>query len=267
MSFEPLITPPAEPLDLSDLEAFVLPRTIGKMVGEGRARDAVTERALRPADLESAELGPVEAIWVPVWRIEGSADSFSIDIIRTIDTIRGGPDAILLGGGGRRPPDSRRKTRRRSRSRARPVGGFRHHDGTLVIPARRGFPIVLGPRLAIPMADLVRAADRELDALATVLPDLPKDDAADAAERVLRRKGEPDSALFAHVRTHISDARLVFYPLYVARYRYGGEAVEGGASTFFAAVSGTTGKVVAGHHPSAWKSVVGRLGRLFGGRT
>ena len=104
-----------------------------------------------------------------------------------------------------------------------------------------------------------------------ILPRIPdaaaalKADATDAAEHALRRKGEPSSALLAHVRTNISDARLVFYPLYVVRYRYGGEAVEGGPSIFFAAVSGTTGKVVASHHPSALKSVVGRLGRLFGG--
>jgi len=260
-----LVTPPAQPLDLAELEAFVLPRTVGKMVGEGRARDAVTERALRPADLESAELNEVEAIWVPLWRVEGSSDSFSLDIVRTIETVRTRPDAILLGGGKKRPPDSRRSGRRRSRSRTRPVGGFKHHDGTLSLLARRGFAIDPSAKVRIPTSDLVPMADADLDPHATILPDLPREDAADAAEQALRRKGEPSSALFAHVRTNISDARLVFYPLYVVRYRYGGEAVEGGASTFFAAVSGTTGKVVAGHHPSAWKSVVGRLGRLFGG--
>ena len=60
-------------------------------------------------------------------------------------------------------------------------------------------------------------------------------------------------------------ALVAIAALYVVRYRYGGEAVEGGPSIFFAAVSGTTGKVVASHHPSALKSVVGRLGRLFSG--
>ena len=58
----------------------------------------------------------------------------------------------------------------------------------------------------------------------------------------------------------------IHYAAYCSEvYRAGIEAVEGGPSIFFAAVSGTTGKVVASHHPSALKSVVGRLGRLFGG--
>jgi len=265
VSFPPLVTPPALPLDLEAEEAFALPRTVGRMVGEGRVRDAIRDRFLRPADLDSAEMGPVESIWLPVWRVKGSADSFSLDIVSTLETIREIPDVGVLGGGGKRPPDSRRrKGRTRTRRRTRPVGGFRHHDGTLSVLARRAFPIDPGLGLKIPLADLVPAADARLDPTDTVLPDLPREDAADAAEHALRRTGEPSRALFAQVKTHIADARLVFYPLYVQRYRYGGEAVDGGPAVFFAAVSGTTGKVVASHHPSAFKSVVGRLGRLFG---
>jgi len=139
VSFPPLVTPPAQPLDLEAEAPSALPRTIGRMVGEGRVRDAVGERALRPADLDSAEMGPVESIWIPLWRVKGSADSFSLDIVSTVETIRELPDAGVLGGGGRRPPDSRRrKGRTRTRRRTRPVGGFRHHDSTLSIPARRG---------------------------------------------------------------------------------------------------------------------------------
>ncbi len=264
MSFPPLVVPPAQPLDLSGLDVSALPRTIGRMVGEGRVRDAITERFLRPADLETAEMSAVEAIWVPFWRVKGSADSFSLDVMTTVETIRERPDAIVLGGGGSRPPDSRKSGRTRTRTRTRPVGGFRHTDGTLSILARRGFPIDPGLALRMPLADLVLAEDAKLDPTATVLPDRPREEAAEAAELALRRSGEPSSALFAHVRTNIADARLVFYPLYVLRYRYGGEAVEGGPSIFFAALSGTTGKVVASHHPSAFKSVVGRIGRLFG---
>ncbi|MCZ7682997.1 MAG: hypothetical protein M5U28_30995 [Sandaracinaceae bacterium] len=265
MGFPPLVTPPAQPLDLEGVEVWVLPRTIGRMVGEGRARDAVTERFLRPADLDGAEMGPVEAIWIPVWRVKGSADSFSLDLVTTVETIRGATDAIVLGGAGRTPPDSRKQRgRARTRTRTRPVGGYRHHDGTLSILARRGFPIDPGLQLSIPLADLIPVDEAKLDPVTTVLPDLPREDAAEAAEHALRRRGEPSSALFAHVKTSVADARLVFYPLYVIRYRYGGEAVDGGPSIFFAALSGTTGKVVASHHPSALKSVVGRLGRWLG---
>ncbi|MBX3275123.1 MAG: hypothetical protein KF729_32965 [Sandaracinaceae bacterium] len=263
MSLPPLVTPPARPLALEPAETFALPRTVGQMVGEGRARDAVLDRALRPADLDPSAVGPVEAIWIPLWRVKGSADSFSLDLVTTLETIRRAPDAIALGGPGRRPPDSRRRTERTTRRTTRPVGGFSHHDGTLSVLARRAFPIDPGLTLAMPEADLVLAAEAKLDPVATVLPDLPREDATEAAELALRRRGEPSSALIAHVRTHVSDARLVFYPLYVVRYRYGGEAVDGGPSIFFAAVSGTTGKVVASHHPSAFSSALGRIGRWF----
>jgi hypothetical protein len=264
VSFPPLVTPPTQPLELDPAATFALPRTIGTMVGEGRARDAVLDRVLRPADLDPSALSPVEAIWVPFWRVKGSADSFSIDLVTTFETVRRGPDAIVLGGGGRKPPDSRR-TGRTTRRGTRPVGGFMHHDGTLSILARRAFPIDPGLSLALPQADLVLAAEAKLDPTKTVLPDLPREDATTAAEHALRRRGEPSLALIAHVRTHIADARLVFYPLYVVRYRYAGEAVDGGASIFFAAVSGTTGKVVASHHPSGLKSAMGRLGRWITG--
>lgn len=237
------------------------------MVGEGRARDGVTEGVLRPADIDEAEMHEIEPIWIPLWRVEGSSDTFSIDLVHTIETIRGRvPDAGVLGGGAKRPPDSRdRKGKTRTRRRTLPAGGFRHRDGTMSVLARRGFPIDPGLGVRIPKADLIPVTEAKLDPELTVLPDLPREDAAGAAEHALRRRGEPRSALFASVSTRIEDARLVFYPLYVARYRYGGDAVEGGSSIFFVAVSGTSGKVVASHHPSAWRSVGSKLKRLFGG--
>lgn len=264
MSFPPLCTPPARPLDIDERETSALPRTIVTMVGEGRARDAVTERFLCPADIDDAVISDVEAIWVPLWRVEGTADSFSIDLVSTVETIRTGPDAVILGGGGKRPPDSRRQQGTRTRRRTLPAGGFRHHDKTLSILARRGYPIDPGPAVRIPLADLIPVTEAKLDPTLTVLPDLSREEAAEAAEHALRRRGEPRSALFASVSTSIKDARLVFYPLYVVRYRYGGDAVEGGPSIFFVAISGTTGKVVASHHPSAWRSVGSKLKRLFG---
>lgn len=262
MSFPPLIHPPAQPLELPDDEVFVLPRTVGAMVGEGRARSAVREGFLRPADIDTAEIGPVERIWVPLWRVEGSADSLSIDLMETVERVRG-PDAVILGGPGKRPPDSRRT--RRTRRRVRPAGGFRHHDAAFAVPARRGFPIDPSPKVKIPRADLVPLSEHPIDAAERVLPDVPREQAEEDAKHRLRRRGEPRSALIAKVHVDVRDARLVHYPLYVVRYRYGGEAVEGGPSIFFVAVSGTSGKVVDSRHPSGWRSMGGRLRRFFGG--
>lgn len=263
--FSPLVQPPAEPLDLDATEAWGLPRTVGQMVGAGRARDAVLGGAFRPADVDRAELGEVEAIWVPLWRVEGSVDSFAIGLTETVRTIRSGPDAGVLGGGGRRPPRSPRKRVRTKRS-VLPTGGYSHHDGVVPVLARRGFAIDPSRKVKLRRADLVKVDELGLDPASTVLPDLPREEAEEVAKRHLRRRGQPGgNTLFAKVDTKIADARLCYYPLYVLRYRYGGEAVDGGPRTFFVAVSGTTGKVVASEHPSAWRSVGSKLRRLFGG--
>jgi hypothetical protein len=254
MGFAPLITPAAEPI--SDEGAFVLPFTVGEMVGKGRAKDEVTRGFLRPRDIDTAEVSDVERIFVPLWRFEGSVDGFHVGL--TVSRDRDGRRAMPL-----------------------PTGGFRHQDGTLLVLARRGFPIDpsarakfrgKGPinfddRLGIAQIatkDLVPLAGASLDGVPRVEPDLPLESAEKRARKILKRQGEPHSALYAKVDVELGDAMLCYYPLWVVRYRYRGEAVEG-EETFFAAVSGTTGKVVASHHPSALKSLGGKLRGLFGG--
>lgn len=261
MSFPSLLRPPARPLELADDEVFVWPCTVGEMVGHGRAKAAVREGFLRPADIDTAELSPVTRIWLPLWRVEGSASSFSVGLVDTTRRTRG-PDAGVLGGPGPRPP---RSPRGRTRRGLMPTGGYRHHDGLLSLPARRGYPIDPSPKTKIPRASLVPLTDHPLAETERVVPDVPREDATAEAERRLRRRGEPRSALFAQVHVDVRDATLVYVPLYVLRYRYGGDAVEGGAAVFFVAVSGATGKVVASHHPSGWRAMKTKLDRFFGG--
>ncbi|HHH30604.1 MAG TPA: hypothetical protein ENK57_19995 [Polyangiaceae bacterium] len=262
MDFPPLITPPNDPFDLESQEVFALPRTVGRMVGEGRARDAVTRRALGPADLDRATFAAVEAIWIPLWRIEGSSDTFSIGISRTVETITRWPDVGVLGGGGKRSP-SRPRPSHRTRRRTSPIAGYQHREQARSILARRVFPIRPHAHLYIPRSDLVDARELSLDPLDTVLPDMSREQACEAVQYALEVEGRSRGGLLSHVTTRIADAQLVFYPLYVQRYRYGGEAVDGGSRVFYSALSGTTGKVVASEHPSGWKSIVGKLGRLF----
>lgn len=256
MGLPPLVTPAPEPID--DAGAFVLPFSIGEMVGKGRAKDEVRRGFLRPRDIDTAELSDVERIFVPLWRFEGSVDGFHVGV--TVSRDRGGGRAVPL-----------------------PTGGFRHQDGTLLVLARRGFPIDPSARASfrgkgrdlinlddrlgiahIPTKDLVPIASASWDGAAKIEPDLPREEAEKRARKILKRKGEPHSALYAKVDVDIGDAMLCYYPLWVVRYRYRGEAVEG-EEIFFAAVSGTTGKVVAAHHPSAIKSLGGKLRGLFGG--
>ena len=146
-----------------------------------------------------------------------------------------------------------------------PQGGFKHKDQTLYVLARSGFAIDPSAKMKVARADVAPLQTLEsLDGDGVVEADVDRAAAQERAELALKRQGQPASALYANVRVKIHEARLVYYPLYVVRYRYGGEATEGGASMFFAAVSGASGKVVASHHPSALKSLGGKIRRLFG---
>jgi hypothetical protein len=236
VSFPPLITKPSAPV--VDEPAFVLPRSVSEMAGKGRAKDAVTRGFLKPRDIETAEISEVEKIFVPLWRIEGSVDGFHIGLGEI--------------------------TNSRGRSRPFPTGGFRHHDGTLSVLARRGFAIDPSLKVKIPKKDLVPYADAPIDPSERVEPDVPRELAEKRARKLLQRKGEPRSALYAKVDVEIGEVTLCYYPLWVVRYRYGGEAIEGGPEVFFAAISGTTGKEVASQHPSALRSLGGKLRGLFG---
>ena len=234
--FPPLAAKPATPLDLSDVNVHYCRRSIGELVGHGRVRDAVRGGVLRPADMDKADVGEVESVWLPMWRFEGSVDGFHVSLGTTT---RGG------------------------RSRLTPRGGFQHKDRTQYILARSGFAIDPSAKMRVSRGDLLPRKDEVLDGLC-IEPDMERAAAQGRAELALKRDGQPSTALYAKVDVKIHDARLVFYPLYVLRYRYGGEAVEGGASMFFAALSGTSGKVVAAHHPSVFKSIGGKFRRLFG---
>jgi hypothetical protein len=236
MTFPPLVSPPATPLDLEGVEVCYAKRSVGELVGHGRVRDAVSGGVLRPADMDKAVVGEVEALWVPVWRFEGSVDGFHVSLGTTT---RGG------------------------RSRLTPRGGFQHKERTQYILARSGFAIDPSAKMRVPRADLIPLDEGTLEGL-RIEPDIDRVTAQEQAELALKREGQPASALYAKVQVKFRDARLMFYPLYVVRYSYGGEAVDGGASMFFAALSGTSGKVVAAHHPSVLKSIGGKFRRLFG---
>ncbi|MFK7988927.1 MAG: hypothetical protein AB8I08_23115 [Sandaracinaceae bacterium] len=259
--FPPLVTAPANPLALEGLDVRVLPRSLGRMVGEGRVRDAVRARLLRPADLDPEEEGEVEALWIPLWRIEGSADGFGIGLVSRPG--RRGPDVGVLGGGGKRPPRSPHGGRRRGP--LLPSGQVRHHDGVVRVLARSGHSIDPAAKAKLPLTELVPFTDEAVDLERTVMPDVPREAAEAIATHTLERRGRPGKDnLFSTVDVRLRGALLCFYPVYVLRYRYAGEAVDG-SGIFFAAVSGTTGKVVASHHPSAFKSAGSRLRSWFSG--
>ncbi len=235
-ALSPVNPPSAQPITWAEAEAFAVPASFSEMSARGRARDAVRERWLRPADLDRAIFGPPERIWVPLWRFEGTADGFHL-----------GLSALRRRGG---------------RTSVMPTGGFVHHDGSMLVLARSGCPYDPSANATIERADARPIAEVTIPEAERVVPDVPKERADEEARAKLRRLGEPRQALFASVEVRITASQLVWLPMWVVRYRYAGEATGGAESEYHAAVSARTGKVVSERHPPALASLASRLRRL-----
>lgn len=235
-ALSPLNPPPAQPITWAEAEAFAVPASFSEMSARGRARDAVRERWLRPADLDGAVFGPPERLWVPLWRVEGAADGFHL-----------GLSTFSRGNG---------------RVRVLPTGGFVHHDGSMLVLARAGCPYDPSAKATIERADARPLAEVAMQEPERVVPDVPKERAEEEARAKLRRLGEPRQALFASVEVRITSSQLVWLPMWIVRYRYAGEATGGAESEYHAGVSARTGKVVSERHPPAFASLASRLRRL-----
>lgn len=144
-----------------------------------------------------------------------------------------------------------------------PHGGFRHHDGEILVLARALFPIDPSARVSVPSADMVPLSEHPIDERERVAPDVTREAAEEEARAQLRRRGEARSALYSKVDVRIKSAALVWYPLYVVRYVYAGEATGGAEHVFHAAISARTGKLASAHHPPALASVASKIKRLW----
>lgn len=239
MPFDPLVTPPQAPLSLEGVDAFVLPVTFGEMAGHGRARTAATEAKTLPADIAKAEVSRPERLYVPLWRIEGTSESFHVGLTTTAP--RGGRDRRLV----------------------LPTGGFRHQDRALLVLARRHFAIDPSEKAVVDLADARRYDEAPVGDAERVDPDVPRAEAeAEASER-LRRLVAPSSALYASIDVRIRSASLVWLPVYVVRYRYAGEANGGIASEYHAAISARDGALVSERRPPLLGSIASKLRSLF----
>lgn len=232
----PLNPAPASPITWVESEAFAVPASFSEMSARGRARDAVRERWLRPADLEGATFGPPERLWVPLWRFEGSADGFHLGL-------------HAFSG-------------RNGRTRVMPSGGFVHQDGSMLVLARQSCPYDPSTKATIERADARPYGEVDIPDAERVIPDVPLAQAEDEARNKLRRLGEPRQALFSTVDVKITSRQLVWLPMWIVRYRYAGEATRGAESEYHAAISARTGAVVSERHPPAFASFASRLRRL-----
>ena len=237
MPFDPLVTPPASPLSLEGVDAYVLPVTFGEMSGHGRARTAAREGLTKPADIGRAELSEPGRIFVPLWRIEGASESFHVGL------------ASRTQGGARRY--------------VLPTGGFRHQDRATLVLARRHYAIDPSGKARLELSDAKRVADAPIEDRERVDPDVTRAEAEAEATDRFRRLVAPERALYASIDVRIRSAALVWLPVYVVRYRYGGEANDGVPTEYHVAISARDGALVSERRPPLLGSIASKLRALF----
>lgn len=221
---KPVIVPPG-------VAGMVL-ATLDQAAGAAAVRRAVTSGFLRPFDIAAADIAEPRPVWVPFWRVELVVQGLTLD--------------------GARP------------------------KVPVAIAARRSFPHIstipsLGGRLAgktpfdIPPADTV-PADPELlvENGATILDaDVDREDAIIAAREGFLEKVAP-VGLPDRYAPEVDGASFVLYPVYYATYTYRGEARrDADDRDFFVAVSGRTGELLAGTHPSTVRALAAKLRRAL----
>lgn len=246
----PLFPPVPRPVDAGGAPSAVLPCVLSEVDAEVIVREAVTGRALAPADADQARIDEPRLLAVPFWRIEVAVDGFHL-----------GLSGASVSVGGAKVPI--------------PTGGSRHKDAALTVCARTAFPyearvpawirtVVGNPPIEIAPHELVGVEGTRPEG-ELVDADLARADAERAAVKLLVRSVAPQNALYVKVEPTVVATSFVRLPVYWSSYVYEGEAKRHGGERFFVAVSGRDGKIVAAHHPSGLRAAAARFRRLLGG--
>jgi hypothetical protein len=242
--FTPLVTKLERPVAVEPDLCFALPTTIEADAVSRLLEAECLQGVTRPADLRDA--GYFEAptlVHLPVWRTDVHAEGFHI-----------GLSTVSI-------PSARSRTI----PLPIPTGGTDNRDLVVVSAARRFFSLDVAGMLLVPQEKLVPVAHAAL-AGTVAEPDVPRSQAeAEAVQRV-RAALRPTNAIYASAEATVRSTALVYVPLWVQRYRYDGEAVPGLAEDFHTVIEGTWGRVVSARHPSGFRSVVGKVKRLFARR-
>lgn len=233
-SFGPIVPPPGNPVQVPGSEVFVIPPTVSKEEAEFTAKKALGS-FFRPPDIAQAEIAPLSLLYVPLWRVDVAVEGFHLGIRHS-----SGPDGRVHW--------------------VLPTGGFRHRDEIILLPARRFLPIDPTRKIKIRYDEMQPERDHPITDAEVIAPDIPMADATKEASERLRRKVQPNTALYARFEARIRSAVLCRYPLWVLRYRYRGEAVRRrGMEDCHIAVSARTGNIVSARHPSVFWSVAGKV--------
>jgi hypothetical protein len=235
--FGPIAPPPGEAIAVAPGEALLLPCRLTAEAGERRGREVIQEGLLRPADSHTADIEGAQLVWIPVWRVDLSADAFHVSVSPPVGSRRAWP---------------------------LPIGGTRQRDAVERVSARRLLPFDITPRLALPLEALVAWSAAPAAEGEVLSPDLGRDEAVAEATARARRAVESPRAVYRDLSVRVRSVALCHVPVWLRRYRYTGEASPPGeAEDGHVAISGWDGSVLSERHPSAMRALAGRVKRLF----
>jgi hypothetical protein len=220
---------------------------VGAEEGAALARARIQSGIVRPADSHRADMEPAVLVWVALWRVVVREEPVP-QVVRDGETAFG-RYAAAQGAA----PGVAARTR------------------GVVLPARRGLSFDPSARAEIPAEALHPLTAWAPDGAEQLSPDVAQDVAMAEAGRLVRGGGVLGkvagvAGLSPAVVARVESAQLVWYPLWLRRYRYEGEASGGRVEACHVAVSAWDRRVVSERHPAAWRALAGRVSRLVRGR-
>jgi len=229
-------------------ETRFVPAVVSPEEGETLARDRIQSGVARPVDSHRADMEPVVLVWVPLWWV-------TVRVEPTAPTARDGGTAF---GRYAATAAALQNARRATTARLEVV----------LVSGRSGLSFDPSARAVVPADALQPIAGWAPGDAECIAPDVAHDEAMAEAGNRVRGGGVLGrvpglGGLVAGGTVRVETAELVWYPLWLRRYRYEGEASAGKVDACHVAISAWDRRVVSEHHPAAWRAVTGRVSRFL----
>jgi hypothetical protein len=239
------LPPIAEPV-LPAERYHVVPK-LGPTRAEARIKEEICEGTFRPHDAaEASTIEEAYALFVPFWRV---------DIQKTDQSVR--LSQVRVGTVGIPIP-------RQDSSEAK---------ATWMVCARTAFPyemkhpstLIAGDAKPLSVS-LVALAAGEPDTFGgweVLDADVSEQKARDLAAASLSTGGTGSHTLFTESQVTVRALHFVRYPIWLARYRYRGEATPVADDLFYVGISAVDGAPITAEHPSKLRAGAAKVRRFF----
>jgi hypothetical protein len=241
--FAPLLSKLDQPVKVQDDLCYALAASVSAEEAKRLLLQEAQQGLMRPADIADGFFEEPALVHLPVWRTNVHAEGFHIGV----NTIS------LMTGRDRRIPVPI------------PTGGVDTKDVVVLTAGRRFFPFDPTTALAIPQQKMIARAHASMTGEVAEV-DVPQAQAETESVQRVRSAMRPSNAIYAKAEASVRSIALVYVPLWVMRYRYDGEAVPQVGQEFHVLLDATFGRVLSAAHPGRFRSVLGKVKRLFGAR-